>query len=487
MSPTRVVPPLWYSSFYWRIAVSFIALVVTVLTAQSLMVSYLMERRGGPFAGDNPNAAAAAVAARVGAALTTDPQVDLDLLVRTAMPGRQPAYAVLRDGRVAGNGPAPLSGALRQQAQAVLGGTEPAGGATSDRTGPVVSAPIQVAGQLAGLVLLPPPPRRGLLGQAADLLSLPGTLLLLTAGALAGVVIFVPARRRLRALEDAAERFGSGDLGARAAVEGRDEIAGLAQAFNQMAADLEARTTALETSNRLRRQMLADVSHELRTPLTAMRGYLETLAMADVVTDAPTRTRHIATLQRETGRMARMVEDLLDLAKHEQKASSFTPRVVAVERIFEHVRSRFDQQAREAGVTLESRVAPKVDQIFADPDRVEQVISNLVANAIRHTPPDGRVSLAAEAHAGGCRLSVVDTGEGLPAEHTAHVFDRFYKVEASRAGGGGSGLGLSIVKAIAERHGGSVSVESRPGRTAFMVDLPHAAGEALQSLPSAHL
>lgn len=484
----RLRPPLWYSSFYWRIALSFIALVVVVIASQSVMLSYLLSRQRGPFSPDNPNAAAAAVAARIGDALARDPAAALDPLLPDAG-SRQRAYLVLRDGRVVTNSVHPIDPALRQQAAAALTGATPGPIDGGGATGPVVTAPVQVDGQLRGLVVFPPPPRRGVVGQIGDLLSLPGTLLLLVAGALAAVVIFAPARRRLHALEQAAARLGAGDLAARATVDGRDEIAHVAAAFNAMAADLATRTTALQQSNHLRRQMLADVSHELRTPLTAMVGYLDTLAMSEVTLDAERRQRYIETLRREAGRMAGMVEDLLDLARHEQGASSFSPRVCAVDRIFGHVRARFEQQATQGAVAIDVEVGDDADQIVADPDRLEQVVSNLVANALHHTPPGGRITMAAVAEPGASVITVIDTGEGLAPAHAAHVFERFYKADSARTGGAGSGLGLSIVKAIVERHGGTVAVVSRPGRTVFTVRLPQGAPVTVpgQSSTSANL
>jgi len=488
--PARGRPPLWHSSFYWRIALSFVALVVLVLVSQSVMLSYLLSRRDGPFAPDNPNASATAVAARVGAALAADPAALVAPLLPPAE-SRQRAYVVLRDGAIVSNSLEPLDDALRLQVEAALTGVVPRVSEGAGSTGPVVTAPVQVEGQLRGMVVFPAPPRRGVLGQVADLLSLPGTLVLLLAGAAAGVFIFAPARRRLHALERAAERLGAGDLSARAPVDGKDEIAHLASAFNTMAAELAARTSALETANRLRRQMLADVSHELRTPLTAMVGYLETLAMPGVTLDTGRRARYIETLTRETGRMAAMVEDLLDLAKHEQGASSFSPRVCAVERIFDHVRARFERQAAAAGVSLAARVAPDADQLFADPGRIEQVVSNLVANALRHTPAGGQVTLSARMAAGLYQIAVADTGEGMAPAHAAHVFERFYKGDAARTGGAGSGsgLGLTIVKAIVERHGGTIAVESRPGHTEFTATLPYGLGGdgPAQSSASANL
>ena len=212
MSPdTPVRRPIWSSSFYWRIAISFVALVIVVLVGQSIMFSYMIARQTGPFAPENPNAAAAAVATEVSAALARDERAPLDDALRAAAAdARQGVYLVLKDGRTAANTERPLSTAIRAQVDAVLLGAASPRDTTADATGPVVTAPVQIAGELRGLVVLPPPPRRGVLSEVGRLLSLPGTLMLLVAAAAAAVVIFAPARRRLHALEETAERFGAG-------------------------------------------------------------------------------------------------------------------------------------------------------------------------------------------------------------------------------------------------------------------------------------
>ena len=265
-----------------------------------------------------------------------------------------------------------------------------------------------------------------------------------------------------------------------------------------MSAELAARTDALHESDRVRRQMLADVSHELRTPLTAMRGYLDTLAMPDVALDPATRARYLETARREAERLERIVADLLDLARHEHGAAAIEPRVFAIERVFEHVVRRHERDARGRR-RRRSRPASSADadQVLADPGRLEQVVGNLVANALRHTPAGGTIRLEAAIRGGRYRLTVEDSGDGIPAAHLPHVFDRFYKADSARTGGhGGSGLGLSIVKAIVERHGGTIAVESRPGRTAFVESVlprgrcPRSADRAqrpAQSRPSANL
>src|SRR6185503_16997884 len=247
---------------------------------------------------------------------------------------------------------------------------------------PVIMAPIQVAGELRGMAVLPPLPQGSpMVRDVGRILSVPGTVLLIVATTIVAAFIFAPARRRLQALEAATVRLGAGDLSARAPEGGGDEIAHVAGAFNRMALDLAARDEALRTVDRLRRQMLADVSHELKTPLTAMRGYLETLRMAGVDLDAATRERYFETIERETLRLDRIVQDLVDLARLENGVGGMEIRVFAIERVFEHVVARHEAEAARRGVALRVAVGEDADQIVADPDRIEQVVENLVANA----------------------------------------------------------------------------------------------------------
>jgi two-component system sensor histidine kinase BaeS len=148
--------------------------------------------------------------------------------------------------------------------------------------------------------------------------------------------------------------------------------------------------------------------------------------------------------------------------------------------VFQQVVRRHEQEALARGVRLGIQVAAGADQVVADPDRLEQVVDNLVANALRHTPREGTITLSASATPAAAVLSVADSGEGIAPEHLPHIFDRFYKVDSARvAGTAGSGLGLSIAKAIVERHGGSLSVTSVPGSTKFTVTLPQPAAEPM--------
>jgi signal transduction histidine kinase len=301
--------------------------------------------------------------------------------------------------------------------------------------------------------------------------------LVIGVGALASVLIFRPASRRLQELADTARRLGGGDVTARAPETGGDEIAGVARAFNQMAADLVQRAEALQTSDRVRRQLLADVSHELMTPLTAIRGYIETLDMPSIGLDDAARRRYLGIVREESLRLERIIGDLLDLARLEAGGGTFALEDAPIGRIVARVLARHEHAAREGGVTLETRGDQSV-LVRGDRLRLEQALQNLAANALRHTPPGGRVVLDVTRRGEAVVLSVQDNGAGIRPEHLPHVFDRFYKADASRAEetGAGSGLGLSIVKAIVERHGGRITVRSTPGvETVFEIVLPDAA------------
>jgi signal transduction histidine kinase len=464
----------WFRSFYWRIAASFVLVMLAVIVAQSLMFSYMISRWNAQDPSRSPNSVASAAAADVAAALEANRGLDLTAHLQSHY-GRGPygVFVVTRDGRVADNGIGRLPPDVLRAAEAVLAGTSPhMPGRRPRLTGPVVTAPVHINGQLEGLVVLPPR-RGGVLMTLRRWLSWPGTIVLVLGTVLAAVIVFAPARRRLMALEHATERLGRGDLHVRAPEDGVDEIARVAQAFNRMAHELAVREEALRTSDRLRRQMLADVSHELKTPLTSIRAYIETLQIPEIAGDPERRDRYFGTIAQETRRLDRIVSDLLDLARYENGAGTLEPRVFSIERLFQQVAARHERDADARAVTISTNVSDTADQVCADPHRIDQVIDNLTANALRHTPTGGRITLSARRAGDDVLLAVADTGEGIAPEHLPHVFDRFYKVDPSRPGGpAGSGLGLSIVKAVVERHGGTVRVTSVPGATEFTVALP---------------
>lgn len=475
----------WYRSFYWRIGIAFVAFVVVFLIVQGVILR--RTPRQAPFDVFRPSVLAAEVAADVAERLSRGQTADLSAYLKSRYP--LPAadqfgwevYVATRD-RMFSNTGGPLPGVVRLTALSAWGRRRLAPG---DNVTPIASAPAVFDGRFVGLVMVlvraPAPQQPGIAipREVAQLLSLRSTVLLMVAAVLVAMVLFYPVRRRLRALEHAAHRLGEGDLSARAPQKGGDEIARVAAAFNRMAGELETRDAALRTSDALRRQMMADVSHELKTPLTAMRGYIETLRMPEIALDDERRDRYFETIDRETRRLERIVKDLLDLARYEHGAVALQRRLFDIERLFQNVAGRHERDAQTKGVAIRIHVDAHADQVVADPDRVEQAIENLVGNALRHTPSGGTITLSASQADGVATLSVSDSGGGIAPEHLPHVFERFYKVDAARASEStGSGLGLSITKAIVERHGGTIRVTSEPGHTTFTVVLPQSAGAA---------
>jgi signal transduction histidine kinase len=338
-------------------------------------------------------------------------------------------------------------------------------------------APIVVNNLQVGHVAVPsgPPPMEVVLRELGPTLIWAGLALLGTGAVMAALVIFRPARRRLRSLEEAARALGEGRTDVRADEQGGDEVSALAQTFNQMAMELEARTTAVSDSDRARRQLLADVSHELMTPLTAIRGYTQTLAMPDLAVDPATRARYFEIVDQETYTLEAIIGDLLDLAKLEGGGETLTFERISVSDVFARIADRHEPTLRARNIQLDLDAADDVE-VNGDMQRLEQALQNVASNAIRHTPDGGRVALRAQILDGDVLIEVRDTGPGIPPEHLPHIFDRFYKVDASRTGSGstpGSGLGLSIVRAIVERHGGRVTASNAPeGGAVVEIRLP---------------
>jgi len=354
------------------------------------------------------------------------------------------------------------------------------GGGPGGPGGPVqlVFAPIILNDETFGMVAVPSeaPPLMAAVRNLGPTLAVVAVSLLVVGTGLAALLIYWPMRRRLRSLQSAAQSIGAGESGARAIESGKDEVSMLAHAFNEMAEGLEERAQALVSVNESRRQLLADVSHELMTPLSAIRGYVETMTMANVKLDDATRKRYLGIVFDETERLEHIIGDLLDLARMEGGGGAWKSEPVSVAGLFERVQHRHDPAMLNRDITLEKHIAADVTEVTGDPNRLEQALQNLAANAVRHTPEGGRVILTADRVDGGFRFVVEDTGTGIPEEHLGRIFDRFYKVDESRTGTkvpSGSGLGLSIVQAIVRRHGGRITAGNGEGGGArFEIVLP---------------
>jgi signal transduction histidine kinase len=495
----------WYRSLYWRIALGFVALLAALLIIQGLIFLWMTGRMADFFPSRSPAQFAASLAADVASVIAEHPETDVAAYVHGAYSRSSRAFAIaLEDGRTIVSTRVPtfgLEGVARTRLNEALypgrgrgrgfgfGGGPGAGSPRSGRQpgtrgpfrggGPGFEfARIVVHDAVAGMVVVPvePPPLMLALRDLGPTLAIVALVLLAAGTAVGAVVIFRPVRRRLHGLQEAVRAIGAGERGVRAPESGGDEVSALAQAFNEMAGQLEQRTLALEHANRVRRQLLADVSHELTTPLAAIRGYVETLRMDDVRIGEDARRRYLHIVHEETGRLEHIIGDLLDLARLEGGGGAFALERVPLDQLFARIRHRHEQPLAEKGIRLRIVRDPALVEIDADPHRLEQALQNLVANAIRHTPSGGTVSIHASASDAAVVLTVEDTGRGIPPEHLARVFDRFYKVDESRAGTdvpSGSGLGLSIVRAIVGRHHGTITVSNAPPAGArFEIRLP---------------
>ncbi|MQA31905.1 MAG: HAMP domain-containing protein, partial [Luteitalea sp.] len=380
----------WHHSLYWRIAIGFVLCLGLLLVVQAMLFVWVVARTG-PVPNQPPDRFAQTVAFDVTLALEREPALDIERYLRDEYASdAQPFFVVLGNGRaieLSGPFPAPFVAEARarlklmtaRNAQRSAGGR---GFARGDRLpppgrqgrrelrpgfGPFRPAPIVADGRIAGIVVVPPePPFRFLLVRYAPTLGLVAVATLVVGALLAAVVIFGPARGRLRAVEQAARRLGGGDLTARAPADGRDEVAAVAAAFNAMASDLGARAEALAASDRARRQLLADVSHELTTPVTAMRGYLETLTMPGFPINDETRARYLRIIGDETSRLERTIGDLLELARLEGGGGSVSTADVPVEQLFARVVARHDRVAAAAGVSIATLIERGAETVHGD-------------------------------------------------------------------------------------------------------------------------
>ena len=294
----------------------------------------------------------------------------------------------------------------------------------------------------------------------------------LAALVVAGLTGFLTARRIARPLvhlRDAARGLDLRDLSRRVPVEGEDEIADVARAFNHMG-------DRLEREERVRRQLLADVAHELRHPLAVLQGRLELMQDGVVALDQEA----LLPLQDEVIRLTRLVGDLRDLSLAEVGQLSLHVQPVSIPSLLEALLINLEPVAAAKKIALEPDIATDLPPVAGDPDRLRQVLVNLLANALQYTPEGGQVRVRAWNEGPEVRLSVCDTGPGISPEDLPHLFERFYRTDRSRSRAtGGSGLGLAIVRSLVELHGGRVQAESQVGKgTCITVALLQETGAA---------
>ena len=354
--------------------------------------------------------------------------------------------------------------------------------ANSDRLGHTLSrwekkrtTPILVDGQQVGFLFLSPFAHievgsLPVLEQALRSFLIAGTAIA-TGSLIVGFVLSRGMSRPLVDLTRATRSVAAGDLSVRVPVRHQGEVRELTVAFNKMAAEL-ARADAL------RRNMTADVAHELRTPLSVIQGKLE--GVLDGV--YPTTPEHLEPILEETELLSHLVEDLRLLALAEAGQLALEKHPMDVSDLLHDTQVNFGPQAADRGITLALDLPSELPKITADWRRISQVLGNLLTNALRHTPQGGCVTLSAAvvpppAGEGGksvMRVTVADTGTGIPPDDLPYIFERFWRGERSRSrAGGGTGLGLAIAKQLVEMHGGTIHVESTPGQgSKFWFTLP---------------
>ena len=277
-----------------------------------------------------------------------------------------------------------------------------------------------------------------------------------------GVFLARNLTRPVRELTQAIRSMAQGDLHQTVPVRSQDELGELAAAFNHMSQEMAH-------ANHLRRQMTADIAHDLRTPLTVLNGYLE--ALRDGV--LPPSTERYEVMYSEVRHLTHLVEDLRTLSLADAGELSMQPQAVQPRLLLEQTAAAFQHQAAQQQVRLRMEVEEPLPEIWADPARMEQVLDNLVSNALHHTPAEGEIVLSARAAEGGVELCVRDSGAGMDAQTLPQIFERFYRADSARQNSA-SGLGLAITKSLVELHGGRIGAES-PGLgqgSTFIVWMP---------------
>ncbi len=319
--------------------------------------------------------------------------------------------------------------------------------------------PLEVDGQVVG-TLITPTTRLAALNQVAARFSRQINLALVWGGLIAlaisvGLGFFLSRRltSQLARLTSAIQSVADGQLSSKVPVESGDEVGQLTAAFNRMIAELDR-------SRQLRRQMTADIAHELRTPLSIILGRAETLAEG-MLEPSPQVYRVI---YQEARRINRLVEDLRLLSLSDTGELQLERRSASIENLLASCVDTFSEPASEKDISLIYRLDRFPPEVHLDPDRIKQVLDNLISNAIRYTPGGGAITLSAIGHQQSVEISVANTGQGISAEDLPHVFDRFYRGDRSRQREeGGSGLGLAIAKSLVQAHGGDIRVASQPG------------------------
>jgi signal transduction histidine kinase len=254
-----------------------------------------------------------------------------------------------------------------------------------------------------------------------------------------------------------------------------DEVGTLTDTFNRMADRILAQMTALQNTDSMRRELIANISHDLRTPLASLQGYLETLHLKRVQLTPEEQRNYLEIALKQTEQLSGLVSRLFDLAKLDSGQVSAALEPCALGDLMQDVVQEFELAASNKGIALKCQIRADLPLVLADIGLMERVLRNLIENSLRYTHEGGTVTVTAAPASAGAMVEVSDTGVGIPAEELPRIFDRFYRVEKSRGlAAGSAGLGLAITKRILDLHGSTISVASEPGKTVFRFSLAYA-------------
>ena len=289
-----------------------------------------------------------------------------------------------------------------------------------------------------------------------------------------GLALFALLTRRLQRVARSVVEFEQGKYDTRLAASARDEIGELARAYNRMADTITANLEKLRQTDILRRELIANVSHDLRSPLTSIQGYVETLLMKQESLSSAQIRGYLQVVHSDATKLNEMVHELFELSKYE--ARQIEPRLerFSLTELIQDVAVKYRTRAEKQQVALSAVLPEKLYFVQADINMIERVLSNLIENALAHTPAHGQVRADLQEREGRARVRVIDSGTGIDRRDIPFIFDRFFSSGREGAGfGRGSGLGLAIAQKIAELHGSRIQVESEPGRgSVFFFELP---------------
>jgi signal transduction histidine kinase len=302
-----------------------------------------------------------------------------------------------------------------------------------------------------------------------------GTVLLIFAGAIAmalGYLLSSSFRDRIRSIDEAAKKIANGNLSSRVPIEGRDELADLAQTFNHMAFQLEEAAEQRKELETLRKELIAWIGHDLQTPLTSISAIIEALADG-MVQDQETEHRYFETAKKNISALSHLIDDMFQMAQIDAGGLELNYESVSISDLISDCLESYTEIAKRKEIILRGRVSPDIGEVEIDARRINRVLTNLIDNALHHTQDGGLVEVIASQTIQENIVIVEDNGVGISTTDLPHIFEQFYRGNSSQPSvKRRTGLGLAISKGIIDAHGGKISVTSQPGQTRFTFTIP---------------